>query len=699
MSEPTREPDDDPALLEVAGSVAGGEAVDWQAAEARAGAERGPVVRALHLIAKIAEVHRSLQRTVILEDSHSFAAPSGDAPPMPARWGDLELLERVGEGASADVYRARDTRLQREVALKLLRRPPSRGETGNEAVLREGRLLAKVRHANVATVYGVDEHDGRVGVSMEYVRGKTLSRLIAEQGPQSAREASGIGIDLCRALAAVHEKGVVHRDLKAQNVMREEGGRTLLVDFGIGRDLEAEDDGAPSLSGTPLYLAPEIFDRRPATAQSDLYSLGVLLFYLVTGKFPVMGGSLAELRAAHQEGRAALLRDLRPDLPAWFVQTVERALERDPAARFRSAGQMERALEAGAGSVRGAAVDETSSRRRVLRWPWLAAAALALVAASAWWIQLGSPGARAQEHYEVAKRRYDDDDVQGALAAGMKSVEIDPTNPRTQNLMAMIYGAAGQLDKEKTAADLARQFAGRLPPAERHEIAGNSLLVQLDYERAAAEYSEAFRLDPKAEFSRRQLAMIYGKLGKPRKAVELLAGSCSGGQANWVSCGELCLATAQDRGVEAGIELLESLPAELRETKSNVGWSEGVLWLAAGNLELAERSFARLAQADDTYASEGSMFLSEVDLLRGRLHEAKQDLTKGFVVDTRGEQVVVGWRRRLALAESGPGAERGGRSAASAGSARRRFPRYPRRRGRSRTRRCSRSRPRGSTAH
>jgi serine/threonine-protein kinase len=162
------------------------------------------------------------------------------------------------------VYRAWDPRLDREVALKLIREQGPRHDSVGSLVIDEGRLLARVRHPNVVTVYGADRIDGRVGLWMEFVRGRTLEAVLRDHGPFGAQEAALIGLDVCRALSAVHKASLIHRDVKAQNVMREAGGRIVLMDFGTGRE-ELEGRRA-ELAGTPLYIAPEIFASAPATA-------------------------------------------------------------------------------------------------------------------------------------------------------------------------------------------------------------------------------------------------------------------------------------------------------------------------------------------------------------------------------------------------------------------------------------------------
>ncbi len=328
-------PGADDWFVELAGKVSDSSRVDWAAAEAKAGNwDEAELVDALKEIERVAEVHRTLRR----------AAGGLDAE-APRRWGHLEILERIGEGASAEVFRARDTILEREVALKLFRAGYYASPQEKAAVMSEGRRHAQVEHPNVATIYGAGDHGGRVGLWMELVRGRTLHQIVQERtaDPQSAEEAALVGIQICRALAAVH-RYLVHGDIKAQNVMRKEGGRIVLMDFSTSRPSEGSPGAAATLAGTPLYMAPELLRGIPPSKRSDIYSLGVLLFYLVTGRFPVDGRTLRAIRKEHEEGRRVHLRDLRPDLPDGFVRTVEKALERDPERRFGSAGELERAL-------------------------------------------------------------------------------------------------------------------------------------------------------------------------------------------------------------------------------------------------------------------------------------------------------------------------------------------------------------------
>ena len=308
----------------------------------------------------------------------AHAAPNErlDGDDHPERWGHFVLVQKLGEGAFGDVYEARDELLDVSRALKLVRREVV-DSVSPAYIIQEAQKLVRVRHPNVVVVHGAGTHGGRIGFWMDLVQGQTLAERVAA-GRLSAREAASIGQDLCLALSAVHAAGLVHRDVKADNVMRaHDGGRVVLVDFGAGEFIASPSTRA---QGTPLYVAPEIFERGRASAKTDIYALGVLLFYLVTARFPVEGADLDELKKAHRAGRRQWLKDVRPDLPESFVRVVERAIDPDPARRFDSPGQMEHAL-AGPTPVVSLQQGAEPWWTRALR---VTVAAIAVLAASTW---------------------------------------------------------------------------------------------------------------------------------------------------------------------------------------------------------------------------------------------------------------------------------------------------------------------------
>lgn len=333
------------------------------------------------------------------------------AVPLPGEltsWGPFHPMHRVGRGSFGEVYRAFDPTLRRDVALKLLLPRGLDREADARSLLAEARAIARVRHPNVVPIFGVDQHDGRVGFWSDFVQGKSLAELVDRQGPFGPREAALIGIDVCRATGAVHAAGFVHRDIKAGNVMREEGGRILLMDFGLtqasGASVEA--------SGTPVYMAPELLAGAPSTIASDVYAIGVLLFNLLTARYPVEAPDLAGVRAAQAQGARRTLLDTRPDLPMALVHVVEKAIHSDPEKRFASAGQLAAALSEAVGM--GAAAVVSPARKR---WGTRAAifavalASTAAIVAAVPWLRPppaperppASPSLALQEEYRHAR--------------------------------------------------------------------------------------------------------------------------------------------------------------------------------------------------------------------------------------------------------------------------------------------------------
>ncbi len=335
-------------LDDLAGAVLDGGDVDWTTAESSADADIRPLIQHMRLVASVAEVHRQ--------------ALPGDGE----TWGHLQLLERVGQGAFGEVFRAWDTRLDREVALKLLTTSPDADKGG--VIIREGRLLARVKHPNVVTIHGAERIGERIGLWMEFVHGRTLEDLLKSGRAFTPDEVVHIGVEIARAVAAVHAAGLLHRDVKAQNVMQADDGRIVLMDFGTGREL---DDDGQALAGTPLYLAPELFSVGAATAASDVYSLGVLLFHLLTGSYPVHEATLGELHRAHQAGRRTKIRVARTTVPSGLARVIDRALDPRPERRFQTADALATALRA---------LTRATRRRRAV----LAAVAATLVALLTW---------------------------------------------------------------------------------------------------------------------------------------------------------------------------------------------------------------------------------------------------------------------------------------------------------------------------
>jgi TolB-like protein/Flp pilus assembly protein TadD len=375
----------DEVLRGVIEAVADGQSVDWPLVESTPmSSDERALLDQLKVLDGVHRLHRSggldpswgggMDAAHTMQSPIDGTAETRNITPAfaPNRWGPLEVRGVLGAGGFGIVYRAWDPNLACEVALKVLVREPS---GSGETVIREARLLARVRHQNIVSIFGADRWNGQIGLWMEFVRGRTLKDVVRQQGTFGAREAAVVGLALTRALAAVHGAGLVHRDVKPHNVMREESGRIVLMDFGAVLDLEERHPRSSRHVGTPLYMAPELFDHHQPSPQSDLYALGILLYYLVTAAYPVDGNSPEDVRRKHVEGRRRHLRDARADLPTEFVRIVERAIDPDTQRRYRSAGDLEADL------ARFVVHDERIPDRRpsARRFPAWAAVAAALV--------------------------------------------------------------------------------------------------------------------------------------------------------------------------------------------------------------------------------------------------------------------------------------------------------------------------------
>jgi RIO-like serine/threonine protein kinase len=319
--------------------IADGLTVDWNAIDKAGPSREREWAKSLRVLNDIVRLHREAaadyEQTTLVNAAPRSASASDT-------WGKYRLADKVGEGSYGAVYRAWDSELERDVAIKILHQRV--GDTRlKERLLQEGRALAKIRHNNVVNVLGIEAHADRVGLCMEFVRGKTLADVVRSGGKMSAAEAVLVGQDLCRALSAVHRAGYIHRDVKAKNVMRDDTGRIVLMDFGTGRTAETQEN-KNDRAGTPLYMAPEVLDGGTASARSDVYSLGVLLYNLVTGDYPVRANSVDELRDAHTRREHRWLSELRPDLPVAFMQVVERAIALDADERYPNSSELLAAL-------------------------------------------------------------------------------------------------------------------------------------------------------------------------------------------------------------------------------------------------------------------------------------------------------------------------------------------------------------------
>src|SRR5947209_2798308 len=277
--------------------------------------------------------------------------------------GRFRIIGLLGRGGMGEVYRADDLKLGQPVALKFLPAALSQDAALLERFHAEARNARQVSHPNVCRVYDIGEVDGQHFLSMEYVDGEDLAALLHRIGRLPATKALQIARELCAGLAAAHEKGVLHRDLKPSNVMLDGHGRTRITDFGLA--LRADEVIEWDTSGTPAYMAPEQLDGRGASVRSDLYSLGLVLYELFTGKRAFEAASLAELRKQHAGALPKALSMHAADIDPGIERAILRCLEKDPQKRPASALQLAAALPGGDPLAAALAAGETPSPEMV----------------------------------------------------------------------------------------------------------------------------------------------------------------------------------------------------------------------------------------------------------------------------------------------------------------------------------------------
>jgi eukaryotic-like serine/threonine-protein kinase len=255
--------------------------------------------------------------------------------------GRYELEELVGTGGMSSVYRARDQLLERHVALKVLHPHYGDDEEYVERFRREARAVAQLSHPHIVTVIDRGEDEGQQYIVFEYIDGENLKQLLERTGPLPTRRAVELALEIADALAFAHEHGLVHRDVKPQNVLLTPDGEAKVTDFGIARSLDVERGVTQTgtVLGTSNYLSPEQASGQPTTQATDVYSLGVVLYELLTAEVPFPGENFVAVAMKHLSEQPPDVLEKRPDVPLRLAAAVDRALEKDPARRFGSMDQ------------------------------------------------------------------------------------------------------------------------------------------------------------------------------------------------------------------------------------------------------------------------------------------------------------------------------------------------------------------------
>jgi eukaryotic-like serine/threonine-protein kinase len=345
-------------------------------------------------------------------NSTDAAAPGPPAPDLSGKTlGDFQLLRRLGQGGMGQVYLAEQRSLKRQVALKILRADLAMSTLSLQRFKAEGEAVARATHANIVQVYAIGEAQGLHYMALEYVEGRNLREYLARKGPPDLASIVSIMRQVAAALQRAGELGLVHRDIKPDNILLTRKGDVKVADFGLSRCLTPDQQPlhltqSGVTMGTPLYMSPEQVEGKPLDHRADIYSFGVTCYHLIAGEPPFQGSNAFEVALKHTREEARPLHDIRPDLPPELSAIVHKMIAKDPAQRYQTCRELLRdltrlreglagvktetvgALTANSGSVvaasRQTAVVPVRSPAR-LRWM----AAASLVAALAGGVALG----------------------------------------------------------------------------------------------------------------------------------------------------------------------------------------------------------------------------------------------------------------------------------------------------------------------
>ena len=356
------------------------------------------------------------------------------------------IVKKLGEGAMGAVYKAEHLTLKRYSALKVL--PEDLVKKTPDAVerfMREARAAAALSHANIVAIHAVGRSGGRHFIEMEFVEGEDLQSRLKREGPLSVDDATRIVRDAAKALGAAHAKHIIHRDVKAGNIMVTTDGVVKVMDFGLAKEVHADAQLTVSgrIMGTPYYMSPEQCEGRELDGRADIYSLGVTYFCLLTGEPPFKGTTCLSIMYKHKTEAPPDPRSLRSDLPAAVCQIIEKALEKDPGARYQTCGELVSDLDSVLSGKAPVVARRTiaKSAHALVKTPWFIAAASALLLAGALGLTwaLASRAARRSRDTE-RKTTEDTEEHRGAAVARMaakatastEDVKPEPTTKDTK---------------------------------------------------------------------------------------------------------------------------------------------------------------------------------------------------------------------------------------------------------------------------
>ena len=460
-------------------------------------------------------------------DDHA-ASPRIDLLPGTAI-GRYRIQARIGRGGMGTVYRAHDEVLDRDVALKFL--PPLDMDPDSEArILREARAAAALEHPNVCSIHEIGRtEDGRSFLAMGFHEGETLKECLA-RGPLSPKDAVEIATQIARGLSAAHARGIVHRDVKPGNIVLGTDGTIRLLDFGLAQFADTTLGQAGAAPGTLAYMSPEQIRGGSVDARTDLWSLGVVLYEMLTGTRPFRGGNDRELLRAIRSKEPEPVSCLRHDVPSSLVEIVDRLLQKEPADRYASAKELLVDLE------------QVSPSTVVRSRPWLLSrrgatllavgiAAVVIIGTALWPPGRGQKSANALlRHqssnvaaYELYLRGREptlarsDSGVRRQLEFFQQAVALDSMYAAAYAELAVSYLRLGDFPRAKSAAQRAIELDDSLGVA--HWAIARIRSVELDYAAAETELRRAIALDPTDWRFHGWLSHVLIQTGRPTQAL------------------------------------------------------------------------------------------------------------------------------------------------------------------------------------
>ncbi|MEL7061568.1 MAG: serine/threonine-protein kinase, partial [Acidobacteriota bacterium] len=528
-------------------------------------------------------------------------------------WGHYELLETLGSGAFGRVYRALDRRLEREVALKIYKDRPELQK--KEDLWKEGRLLARVRHDNVALVYGIEEHHDQVAVVMELIEGETLAQRVEREGPLPPEEVIRIGIDVAQGLEALHDAGILHRDIKAENVICEPEGRAVLVDLGIGI---REGEDAPPM-GTPAYVAPEILEGEPATVQSDLYSFGVLLQFAKSNQLPSARQS-GLIKGAWRTSPMVNRSSKDDNLDSTISRIISQCLSSQAIDR---PGSVQTILEKISQQPETIRINQRTWTRRAL----LGVAALTTIFQSAARTQWDPLTTRL---IRQGRMLYYEGNLGQAERVLTHAVKSDPSAAEAWMLLSWTQRALGRLKAPLTSSEAAWTLRHQLSEFDRLRAEGTYLSEHANYAEALESLQSLSRIESAnlAE-TYRSIARCQGRLGLFRDAIRSAQRAADISDEAF-DHGNVSFHAFRGDDRETFEESLETATSRPEGLLEYIHWLHGLRAFQECDAVKARAAFMRLSSTSSAYVGAGQHFESQLDCCLHRFDTAIKRLERSL---------------------------------------------------------------------